>query len=55
MPVPVSSLVAARLSGVYLMGLMYSAVVILPAVVVYWATVGGHGVRRSGRTGADRC
>lgn len=40
MPVPVSSLVAARLSGVYLMGLMYSAVVILPAVVVYWATVG---------------
>ena len=40
MPVPVSSLVAARLSGVYLMGLMYSAVVILPAVVVYWVTVG---------------
>ena len=40
MPVPVSSLVAARLSGVYLMGLMYSAVVILPAVIVYWATVG---------------
>lgn len=40
MPVPVSSLVAARLSGVYLMGLMYSAVVILPAVIVYWVTVG---------------
>ena len=40
MPVPVTSLVAARLSGVYLMGLMYSAVVILPAVVVYWVTVG---------------
>ncbi|MFR8728329.1 MAG: hypothetical protein ACLVGA_10105 [Dysosmobacter sp.] len=40
MPVPVSSLVAARLSGVYLMGLMYSAVVILPAVIIYWATVG---------------
>jgi len=40
MPVPVSSLVAARLSGVYLMGLMYSAVVILPAVIIYWVTVG---------------
>ena len=40
MPVPVSSLVAARLSGVYLMGLMYSAVVILPAVIIYWGTVG---------------
>ena len=40
MPVPVSSLVAARLSGVYLLGLMYSAVVILPAVIIYWVTVG---------------
>lgn len=38
MPIPVSTLVAARLFGVYLMGLMYSAVVILPAVIVYWAT-----------------
>lgn len=36
MPIPVSSLVAARLFSVYLMGLMYSAVVILPAVIVYW-------------------
>ena len=40
MPVPVSSLVAARLFGVYLMGLLYSAVVILPAVIVYWVTTG---------------
>ena len=40
MPIPVSSLVAARLFGVYLMGLMYSAVVILPAVIVYWVTTG---------------
>ena len=39
MPVPVSSLVAARLSGVYLMGLMYSAVVILPAVIIYWISL----------------
>ena len=26
--------------GVYLMGLLYSAVVILPAVIVYWVTAG---------------
>ena len=40
MPIPVSSLVSARLFSVYLMGLMYSAVVILPAVIVYWVTAG---------------
>ncbi len=40
MPIPVSALIAARLSGVYLMGLLYSAVVILPAVVVFWVTAG---------------
>lgn len=40
MPIPVSSLVASRLLGVYLMGLIYSAVVILPAVIVYWVTAG---------------
>ena len=40
MPVPVSALAAARLFGVYLMGLLYSAVVILPAVIVYWAAAG---------------
>lgn len=40
MPIPVSSLVAARLFSVYLMGLMYSAVVIVPAVIVYWVTAG---------------
>ena len=40
MPIPVSALVGARLSGVYLMGLLYSAVVILPAVIVYWITAG---------------
>lgn len=36
MPIPVRSILAARLMGVYLMGLMYSAVVIVPAAVVYW-------------------
>ena len=36
LPVPVRCIMTARLLGVYLMGLMYSAVVIVPAVIVYW-------------------
>ena len=36
MPIPVNTLMASRLLGVYLMGLMYSGVVMLPAVIVYW-------------------
>ncbi len=36
---PVPSIMASRLLGVYLMGLMYSGVVILPAVIVYWIMV----------------
>ena len=36
MPIPVNTLMASRLLSVYLMGLMYSSVVILPAVIVYW-------------------
>ena len=37
MPIPVSVIMTARLLGVYLMGLMYSAMVALPAVIVYLA------------------
>ena len=40
MPIPVSTLVGARLFGVYLMGLLYSVVVILPAIIVYWVRAG---------------
>ena len=36
LPIPVNALMASRLLTVYLMGVMYSIVVILPAVVVYW-------------------
>lgn len=36
MPIPVRYIMISRLLGVYLMGLMYSGVVIVPAVVVYW-------------------
>ena len=40
LPIPVSTLVGARLFGVYLMGLLYSGVVILPAIIVYWVIAG---------------
>ena len=40
MPIPVSVLLVSRLLGVYLMGLLYSGIVILPAVIVYWAVAG---------------
>ena len=39
LPIPVNVIMASRLLTVYLMGLMYSLVVILPAVIVYWVTV----------------
>ena len=39
LPIPVRVIMASRLLSVYFMGLMYSLVVILPAVIVYWATV----------------
>ena len=38
MPIPVRCVMASRLLGVYLLGLMYAAVVIVPAVIVYWIT-----------------
>ena len=43
LPIPVRTIMAARLVSVYLMGLMYSAVVLLPAIIVYWVVVGHHG------------
>lgn len=39
MPIPASAIIASRLLSVYLMGLMYSAVVTVPAVAVYWMSV----------------
>ena len=36
MPIPVRCVMASRLLGVYLLGLMYAAVVIVPGVIVYW-------------------
>lgn len=40
MPIPVKYIVSSRLLNVYLMGTLYSAVVILPAVIVYWIIAG---------------
>lgn len=40
MPIPVSSIMASRLLGVYLMGLMYSGMVSLGAVIVYLIVFG---------------
>ncbi len=37
LPIPLRVIISSRLVTVYLMGLMYSAVVIVPAVIVYSA------------------
>lgn len=39
MPIPIRAILASRLLGVYLMGLMFSGVVLLPAVIFYWCAV----------------
>lgn len=39
LPIPVRFIMAARLLGVYLMGLMFSAVVMAPAIIVYFTVV----------------
>ena len=38
LPIPVRHILVARLLGVYLMGLMFSGVVLIPAIVVYFFT-----------------
>ena len=45
MPIPVKTIVAARLMNVYLMGAMYAATVLIPTLIVYWI-VAGAGVSR---------
>ncbi len=39
LPIPVSTIMASRLLSVYLMGLLYSAIAFLPALIVYWLRV----------------
>ena len=45
LPIPVRTIVAARLVNVYLMGTMYSATAIVPTIVVYWITTGATAAR----------
>ena len=40
MPIPVKYIIVSRLLNVYLLGLMYSGLVILPATVIYWFFAG---------------
>lgn len=40
LPIPVRTIMAARLMNVCLMGAMYSATVLFPALIVYWAVAG---------------
>lgn len=40
MPIPVNVIIASRLLNVYLLGTMYAATAVLPALFVYWYTVG---------------
>lgn len=42
MPIPLKDIIASRLLNVYLMGVMYSSVVIIPATVVYWVVGAKH-------------
>ena len=39
LPIPVSAIMASRLLSVYLMGLLYSAIAFLPALIVHWVFV----------------
>ncbi len=39
MPIPPAKLLASRLIGVYALGLMYEAAVMLPALIIYWFMV----------------
>lgn len=36
MPIPIKDLIASRLVSVYIMGLMYSAIVCIPSIIVYF-------------------
>lgn len=40
MPIPVKILITARLLNVYLLGVMYSGVIMLPSLFVYWVIAG---------------
>ena len=45
MPIPVRTIIAARLVNVYLMGTMYVATVMVPALIVCWVVAGASAAR----------
>ncbi len=45
MPIPVRTIITARLINVYLLGTMYSATALVPALIVYWAVAGADPAR----------
>ena len=45
LPIPVRTIITVRLANVYLMGTLYSAIVLLPTLIVYWTTAGGPAAR----------
>ncbi len=45
LPIPVRTIIAARLANVYLMGAMYAATALLPALIVHWAVAGATAAR----------
>lgn len=40
LPIPVRTILTARLLTVYLMGTMYSSIIVIPTIVVYWVVAG---------------
>ncbi len=40
LPIPVRTIVAARITNVYLMGTLYSGIALVPALAVHWITAG---------------
>ena len=45
LPIPVRTIMAARLMNVYLMGSMYAATAMIPALIVYWVVAGATAAR----------
>lgn len=45
LPIPVWDIVGARLINVYLLGTMYAATALLPALIVYWVVAGATAAR----------
>lgn len=45
LPIPVRTIITARLVNVYLMGVLYSAVVLIPTLAVYWIIAGATAAR----------